>query len=257
MRNLFVLIYALTALLTAGVLVSSAQAQPFNILVQMMETQEAVVEVHAINTDVFESSQAVAGINPETGSLVIINRRPVAQYERSGSGVIIHPEGIIVTNAHTVYRANRVQINLDDGQTFPARIIKYVNDMDLALLKIDTPMLLPFVDIADSDFVRLGQDVVTIGNSPVLKETISGGKIIGIGVERTLKKLGTRRTDLIQTTVNLYQGDSGGPLFNDQGDLIGLMTADEGSRDHSSFAIPSNRIKQYLLEYLKTRDQKP
>mgnify|MGYP001358469960 CR=1 FL=1 len=256
MRNPHLLIRAILTLWAAGALTSGAEAEPFNILMQMMETQEAVVEVHAINTDVFESSQAIAGINPQTGSLVIVNRRPVAQYERSGSGVLIHPEGIIVTNAHTVYRANRVQVNLDDGQTFPARIIKYVNNMDLALLKIDTPKLLPFVDIADSDFVRLGQEVVTIGNSAVLKETVSGGKIIGIGVERTLGKLGIRRTDLIQTTVNLYQGDSGGPLFNDQGDLIGLMTADEGSRDHSSFAIPSNRIKQYLLEYLKTRDPK-
>lgn len=256
MRSLFVLTCIFTTLWGSGVLTARAEAQPFNILAQMMKTQEAVVEVHAINTDVFESSPAIAGINPQTGQPVIINRKPVAQYERNGSGVLIHPEGIIVTNAHTVYRANRVQIKLDDVQTFPARIIKYVNDMDLALLKIDTPTLLPFVDIADSDFIRLGQDVVTIGNSPFLKETVSGGKIIGIGVERTFSKLGTRRTGLIQTSVNLYQGDSGGPLFNNEGDLIGLMTADEGSRDHSSFAIPSNRIKQYLLEYLKTRDQK-
>jgi S1-C subfamily serine protease len=233
-----------------------ARAQPFNILMQMMETQQAIVEVHAINTDVFEPSQAVAGINPETGRLVIINRRPVAQYERGGSGVIIHPSGIIVTNAHTVYRANRVQVNLDDGQTFPAKIIKFVNAMDLALLKIDTPELLPFVDIANSDSIRLGQDVITIGNSPLLKETVSGGKIIGLGIERTVQPSGIRRTGLIQTTVNLYQGDSGGPLFNDQGDLIGLMTADEGSRDHSSFAIPSNRIYQYLLEYLHAQGEK-
>ncbi len=257
MRNIYLFLTTLIILLSAGSLSVPAAAQPFNILMQMMETQEAVVEVHAINTDVFQPSQAIAGINPETGAMVIINRTPVAQYERSGSGVIIDPSGIIVTNAHTVYRANRVQVNLDDGQTFPARIITYVNDLDLALLKIDTPMLLSFVDIANSDSIRLGQEVVTIGNSPILKKTISGGKIIGLGVERTIQRLGGRRTGLIQTSVNLYHGDSGGPLFDDTGDLIGLMTADEGSRDHSSFAIPSNRIKQYLLEYLNAQDSKP
>jgi len=225
-----------------------------SLIAQMLNTQEAVVQVLAENNNIFKAPQAGAAIDPKTGRIVIARKLVRSSYHRNGAGVLIHPSGMIVTNAHTGHKANTIKVALPTGEVVYAKPIRVVNDMDLLLLKIDISRPLPFVQIADSDQVSLGQEVVTIGNSAVLKNTISGGKIIGIGVSRKLKHSGKHRTDLIQTTVNLYQGDSGGPLFDRDGRLIGLMTADEGATDHSSFAIPSNKIKTYLIEYLESQE---
>lgn len=237
------------------ILTSTSYTAQDSIISQMMETQQAVVEVKAENTDVFNTQQGGVALDPRTGRIVV--RRKISQrsYARNGAGVIVHPDGIIVTNAHIGHKANTIKITLNTNEVLYAQPIRIVNDLDLLLLKIDADRPLPFVQIADSDKIALQNEVITIGNSVLLKNTISGGQIIGIGISRKLKHTGKQRTDLIQTTVNLYQGDSGGPLFNKQGQLIGLMTASEGSTDHSSFAIPSNKIKKYLLEYLNKNKQ--
>ncbi|HSV43107.1 MAG TPA: trypsin-like peptidase domain-containing protein [Candidatus Bathyarchaeia archaeon] len=227
-----------------------------SIISEMMETQRAIVEIKAENTDVFKTPGASAAIDPKTGRIVVARKLVRGSYERNGAGVVIHPSGIIVTNAHTINKANTIQVVLESQESFFAQPVQFINELDIALLKINAPRPLPFVQLADSDAIKLGQEVLTIGNSAFLKNTISGGQIIGIGVSRTLKHIGQQRTDLIQTTVNLYHGDSGGPLFNRHGQLIGLMTADEGAADHSSFAIPSNKIKKYLVEYLNSKKEK-
>lgn len=236
----------------AAITISTFCSAQDSIISQMIKTQQAVVEIHAENTDIFNTQQAGAAIDPRTGRIVISRKIAQRSYKRSGAGVIVHPDGIIVTNAHTGHKANNIKVTLNTGEVFYAKPVRIVNDLDLLLLKIETDRDLPFVQIADSDQISLRNDVITIGNSPLLKNTISGGNIIGIGVNRKLKHTGKHRADLIQTTVNLYQGDSGGPLFDKHGQLIGLMTADEGGTDHSSFAIPSNKIKKYLLEYLNS-----
>lgn len=224
-----------------------------SIISEMIETQKAVVEVLAQNSDVFKGPQRASAIDPKSGRIVVTRKISQRSYNRSGAGVIIHPSGIIATNAHTGHKAQTIKITLNTGETFFAQPVKIANDIDLLLLKINTNNPLPYVEIANSDQIALHDEVITIGSSPLLKDTISGGNVIGIGVNRKLKHSGKPRTDLIQTTVNLYHGDSGGPLFDRHGRLIGLMTADEGATDHSSFAIPSNRIKQYLIEYLKSK----
>ena len=165
--------------------------------------------------------------------------------------MIIHPSGIIVTNAHTVNRANRVMVRLNNDREMPAEVIRLVNNIDMAFLRIQPPFPLRAVPLADSNLIQLGDQVLTIGSSPVLKQTVSGGVIIGLGRNRTAKHRGQTRNDLFQTTINLYEGDSGGPLFNNEGALIGLMTAKETGADHSSFAIPSNQILWHLIKYLK------
>lgn len=246
--------YIITTIIGIAIISTPCAAQD-SIIIQMMETQQAVVEVQAKNTDIFNTQQSGAALNPRTGRIVV--RRKIAQrsYERNGAGVIVHPDGIIITNAHTGHKADTIKITLNTGEVLYAQPVRIINDLDLLLLKIDAGRPLPFVQIADSDKIALRNEVITIGNSALLKNTISGGQIIGIGISRKLKHTGKQRTDLIQTTVNLYQGDSGGPLFNKNGQLIGLMTASESGTDHSSFAIPSNKIKKYLLEYLNKNKQ--
>jgi S1-C subfamily serine protease len=243
----------LSALLLGMILFepSSLFAQP-SILDQMLKTQDSVVTVTAENTNVFKSRPKIAGINPQTKKLVVLQEMPVATYERGGAGVVIHPSGVIVTNAHIIHKANQIKIVFPDGTKVRAELISFAHDLDFSLLKIDPPFPLQAVVLADSDQIHLGDEVMTIGNSAFLKQTISGGKIIGLGTHEGNKNDTARQTDLIQTTINLYQGDSGGPLLDRQGHLIGLMAAKETAADHSSFAIPSNIIARSLAEYLKT-----
>jgi len=230
----------------------SAHAQE-SMISRMMAIREAVVEISADKTDLFQVPVQSAAVNPQTGQVLVRHKLAQRSWHRSGAGVLIHPDGIIATNAHTANGADRITVTLNSGESFSAQPIDLINGLDLLLLKIDTGRPLPFVELADSDQIALRDDVFTIGNSSYLKNTLSGGTITGIGVNRHLKYTGRQRTDLIQTSVNLYQGDSGGPLFNNAGCLIGLMTADEGSTDHSSFAIPSNKIRESLLKYLSSQ----
>ena len=212
---------------------SIAFAQP-SILDEVIKSQAAIVSITAQNVDIAQTAKPAAARDPRTGKIVILRNVKAAQFNRGGAGVIIHSSGILVTNAHTILRADSIQITFHDGQTAPAQVIKVVNDLDIALLKISLPHPVPTVQLADSDKIHLGDKIITVGNSAFLKQTVSGGKIIGIGTTRTNPKTGRQQTDLIQTTINVYQGDSGGPLFNHKGQLIGLMTAKEMAADHSS-----------------------
>jgi len=230
-------------------------AQQPSLLNQILQTEAAIVDIKAENVGLYRSPQAAAARDPRTGRIIIRQNIAQAAYERKGAGAIIHPSGIIVTNAHIAAKSNRITITLNDKTSLPAKTALVVNDLDLALLKVDAGQELPYVALADSDKIQLGEEIITVGSSPLMDQTITGGKIIGIGVNRTVEKTGRRRTDLIQTTVNLYEGDSGGPLFNRKGELVGLMTAKEQSADHSSFAIPSNKIAAALNEYLKAQNQ--
>jgi len=240
-------------LLTALLLNEMPSYAQESMISRMIAIQEAVVEITADKTDLFQIPVQRAAVNPLTGQVLMRRKMAQRSWRRSGAGVVIHPSGIIATNAHTASAADRITVTSASGESFSARPIDLMNGLDLLLLKIDSGRPLPFVELADSDRIGLHDEVLTIGNSSCLKHTISGGTIIGIGVSRRLKYSGHQRTDLIQTSVNLYQGDSGGPLFNHEGQLIGLMTADEGSTDHSSFAIPSNKIRESLLKYLSSQ----
>ena len=223
-----------------------------SIIDQIQKTQASIVTIKADISSFYKTPSQRAAIDPKTGKMVLLRTVAKASYNRVGAGVIIHPLGVIVTNAHVVDKATEIKVILHDQTMVRAKVLRLVDNLDMALLKIEPPYPLTAVNIANSDQIRLGQEIITIGNSAILNQTVSGGKIKGLGVSRTDQRSGRVQNNLIQTTINLYEGDSGGPLFNQDGFLIGLMTAKETAADHSSFAIPSNKIKQYLLEYLQT-----
>lgn len=226
-------------------------AQP-SLLNQILLTQNSIVEVQAENNVGFaKAGKGKVAVNPLTGKMVVLQGVARASYERKGAGVIIHPAGVIVTNAHIISQANRIAVTLADHSTISAQVVRMNPDVDIALLRVLTSDALPYVALANSDQIQLGEEIMTSGNSPLLTSTVTGGKVIGIGINRNIQKSGHQQTDLIQTTVNLYEGDSGGPLFNRRGELVGLMTAKETTADHSSFAIPANKIAIILQDYLK------
>ncbi|MDP2654623.1 MAG: trypsin-like peptidase domain-containing protein [Candidatus Omnitrophota bacterium] len=227
-----------------------------SIIDQMQRTQQSVVSIRSDNTAAYQS-KPLAARDPQSGRIVILRNVAAASYRRQGAGVVIHGSGVIVTNAHVVEKAQHIFVTFSDGTEFPADVIGFEGDIDMALLKVVPPRPIAAVPLADSDRVELGDEIFTIGSSAFLKQTLTGGKVIGLGTNRTEQNHGRKRVDLLQTTVNLYEGDSGGPLFNRDGQLIGLMTAKETAADHSSFAVPSNKIALHLWEYLKTLQEKP
>lgn len=215
----------------------------------IQELEPSIVGVTAQNSEWFKTPQGRPLLDPQTGRLVIQRKAAHASYQRSGTGIVVDASGIIVTNAHNVLKADVIAVTVKGLGDYPAQVLELVNDLDLCLLKIETRRPLRPVPLADSDQLALGEEIISLGNSPFIKGAISSGKITGLGTSVSGAADGIQ---LIRTSVDIYKGDSGGPLFDRTGRLVGLMTAKEMSADHSSFAIPANRIAHYLNRHLPT-----
>ena len=235
---------------------AAAFAQQPSIIDQMIRIKPALVEVMANNAAATLNSPKQRSLfkDPQTGRILVLDRgTTLATYQRNGAGVIIDSSGVIVTNAHTINQAERVQVLLSNGAKVNARVVRFAKDLDLALLKIDAPVALPSIRLADSSQILLNQEIFSVGSSPLLKEAISGGKIIGLASSRNAQYSNDYESDFFETSLTIYKGDSGGPLFNRSGELVGLMTAKMLSKDNSSFAISSNKIRRYLAAYMKEK----
>ncbi len=167
----------------------------------------------------------------------------------SGSGVIIDPQGHIVTNNHVVGEANEVEVRLSDKTKFIAQVIGKDPDTDVALLKIATDRSLPHASFGDSGTVKVGQWVLAVGNPFGLERTVTLGVVSGIGRENMNL---SRYENFIQTDASINPGNSGGPLFNMQGQIIGINTAIINFAQGIGFAIPSNMAKQ-VIQQLQAR----
>ncbi len=221
MRRFLFICIPLILLFTVGITFVHAQT-PDSLIATVMQSEESFVQIKAL--------------------------RP-PNIENNGAGVIISPDGFIVTNLHVVVYAERVVVYLSNKTAAPAKIVKLMPDEDLALLKIEPPFPLKPIGLADSDHVRLGDAVINIGNSALLRDTISGGKVWRLG---TLPDdAGLPMVEFIVVNMNLYGGDSGGPLLNSDGQLIGMIMAKYHNRDRAAIAIPSNKIKKLYLASLK------
>lgn len=169
-----------------------------------------------------------------------------------GSGVIISPDGYVLTNNHVVTDADLISIELTDGRSYQARIIGADEESDVAVLKVDADKALPTVPVGDSKKLRVGQWVLAIGNPFGLQHTVTYGIISATGRGQA----GITDTgDFIQTDAAINPGNSGGALVNLRGELIGINTAilsKSGGYQGIGFAIPVNlamRIKGQLLEF--------
>ena len=229
---------------------------PLRILAQeslidtVQKAQASVVGIIAENNQIIDTPQAAAR-DTKTGRVILKYNVKKESFQRSGAGVIVDSTGVIVTNTHTILNSQRIIVTLHDGRSFPAQVLGVVAQYDFSFLRIQPPEPLTAITWSDSDAIKLGEDIVTIGHSEILRETISGGKIIGIGVqnEKTSKRT-PQETKLIRVNINVYKGDSGGPIFDRKGQFLGLMVAGEIKANRSSFAIPSNEIKQQCQKYL-------
>uniref|UniRef100_A0A3Q3R608 HtrA serine peptidase 1 n=1 Tax=Monopterus albus TaxID=43700 RepID=A0A3Q3R608_MONAL len=190
---------------------------------------------------------APAVVHIELYRKMIFSKREVAV--ASGSGFVVSEDGLIVTNAHVVANKHRVKVELKSGATFDAKIKDVDEKADIALIKIDAPVSSLVVDIlAASAATRLRpvEFVVAIGSPFSLQNTVTTG--IVSTTQRGGKELGLRNSDMdyIQTDAIINYGNSGGPLVNLDGEVIGINTLKVTAG--ISFAIPSDKIKQFLAE---------
>jgi serine protease Do len=165
-----------------------------------------------------------------------------------GSGVIVSQEGHILTNHHVVKDMQEIQVQLTDGRTLPATLIGSDESVDIAVLSIKAPNLVP-LPLGDSDQVRVGQQVVAVGNPFGLQETVTRGIVSAKG--RSLRDSGV---EFFQTDAAVNPGNSGGPLLNIHGEIIGINSAiysQTGAWAGISFAIPSNVARLTLENILK------
>ena len=159
----------------------------------------------------------------------------------SGSGFLIRQDGYLVTNAHVVSDAERIQVKLSDGRRFEGRLVGLDERVDLALVKIEATGL-PVADLGDSNRLRVGELVLALGHPFGLEQTVSFGIVSRKGAPLDVAAPGF---DFIQTDAAINPGNSGGPLVSMAGEVIGVnsMAARNGS---IGFAIPINLVKGLL-----------
>ena len=174
----------------------------------------------------------------------------------SGSGVIIRPDGYIVTNNHVVNGASKIQVTLNNNQQYDATVVGTDPATDVAIIKVDATDL-PVIPLGDSDALRLGEWVLAIG-SPLgaqLRSTITAGIVSAKGRSMPDYSGEFKIESFIQTDAAVNPGNSGGALVNKKGELVGINTAivsQTGAYSGYSFAVPVNivkRVAEDLMDY--------
>jgi Do/DeqQ family serine protease len=176
-------------------------------------------------------------------------RRPREDARASGSGVIVDPNGYILTNNHVIENAQEITVRLSDARKFTATLVGSDPKTDLAVLKVETSVPLPAAELGDSDNLRVGQWAIAIGNPFGLDRTVTVGIISATA--RTRVGVATYE-NFIQTDASINPGNSGGPLLNLDGRVIGVNTAIVASGQGIGFSIPINMARD-VMRQLMTR----
>ena len=192
-----------------------------------------------------------ARVSPAVVSISATSINPYRLAERvvhvAGSGVLVDASGLILTNSHVAFGRQSITVTLDDGTRLSAALVGADPIFDLAVLRIPKPSsgVLPTARLGDSDRMRVGDEVVAIGNPLGLDQTLTRG--IVSGMNRILPETPfSLQEPLIQTDAPINPGNSGGPLVNRCGEVIGINTAVIAEAQNIGFAVPSNLVRSTL-----------
>ena len=166
-----------------------------------------------------------------------------------GSGMVVHEDGYVITNAHVIQDAEKIKVIFSDGREFSAKIISADESRDLAVLKIPAENKLPFIHFGRSYDLMIGETVIAIGNPYGYSSTVTSGIVSAVGRDIEVAE-GTWLRGLIQTDASINPGNSGGPLLNINGDLIGVNTAIRADAQNIGFAIPVDTLSDNLSTML-------
>jgi len=216
------------------------------------DVEDEATPLHASDTEILDAySRAVTSVADSVGPAVvrvevIKNGHPSGV----GSGVIIAPDGLVLTNSHVVAGAKELRLQDAEGRVMEARKLGEDPDTDLALVRAGSARDLPSATLGNSKTLKRGQLVVAIGNPLGFESTITAGVISALG--RSLRaKTGRLIEDVIQTDAALNPGNSGGPLVSSRGEVIGINTALILGAQGICFAVASNTAQFVLSELIQ------
>tara|TARA_B100001250_G_scaffold247918_1_gene213134 strand:+ start:4086 stop:5465 length:1380 start_codon:yes stop_codon:yes gene_type:complete len=173
----------------------------------------------------------------------------------TGSGVIVSPDGYIITNNHVIDGYSEIEITTNNNKSYKANLIGTDPGTDIAVLKINTDKILPYISFGDSDITKIGEWVLAVGNPFNLNSTVTAGIISA--KSRDLNKYDNKNESYIQTDAAVNKGNSGGALVNTNGQLIGINTAISsvtGGFVGYSFAVPSNVARKVFEDIIEFGD---
>jgi serine protease Do len=176
--------------------------------------------------------------------------------ESLGSGFVIEPNGVVVTNAHVIEGSSRILVTTADGQELEAEVLGLDRDTDIAILKVDAQGLAS-VDLGESSGLLVGETVVALGNPLGLSNTVTTGVLSARGRTVPAESGESLFTDFLQTDASINPGNSGGPLVNLEGDVIGINTAIIAGAEGIGFAIPADRARRVVDDLIRFGSLQP
>jgi S1-C subfamily serine protease len=215
-------------------------------------TQQAAIDDQAL-LDAY--SNAVIGVTERVGPAVVRvetgSKTPNAGPRGGlGSGIVISPDGLVLTNNHVVGSSKQIRLRDQEGIVTDARVLGVDPDTDLALLRADGARDLRYASLGNSKNLRRGQLVVAIGNPLGFESTVTAGIVSALG--RSIRSVSGRTIeDVIQTDAALNPGNSGGPLVSTASEVIGINTAIINGAQGICFAVASNTAQFVLSEIIR------
>ncbi|MEA2863631.1 MAG: hypothetical protein QOC84_1587 [Bradyrhizobium sp.] len=200
-------------------------------------------------------STAVIGVTERVGPAVVrVETGPKVRNGRErgglGSGIVISPDGLVLTNSHVVGSSKQIRLRDIEGIVTDARVLGVDPDTDLALLRADGVRDLRYASLGNSKGLRRGQLVVAIGNPLGFESTVTAGVVSALG--RSIRSASGRTIeDVIQTDAALNPGNSGGPLVSTAGEVVGINTAIISGAQGICFAVASNTAQFVLSEIIR------
>lgn len=209
------------------------------------DPDDAIARLHAV-------SEGLAAVVDRVGGAVVRVEPGRADGRRTGvgSGVVISPDGLVLTNSHVIHGHGEARLSDTEGHVMQARLIGEDRDTDLALLRVTEARRLPAATLGDSKGLRRGQLVVAIGNPLGFEFTVTCGVVSALG--RSLRAASGRlMDDVVQTDAALNPGNSGGPLVSTRGEVVGVNTAVIAGAQGICFAVASNTAQFVVGELIR------